>query len=82
MRFIYALLVMFFSLVVPWWLVVPLWVGYALLGTTYELIVLGVLLDAYLSAGAPYPLYYTITAFVIVLGMLWLKPRMSFFRTE
>lgn len=66
--------------ILPWWLVLPLWGAYALGYTAYELIVLGVLMDAYFgySAGA-LQLFYAIAGVGICIAAELLKPRIAWY---
>lgn len=65
------------SVLLPWWLVMPLWVVYAYRLPAYELLVLGALCDAYYGVASGYA-YYTAAALVIVAGMEFLKPYLVF----
>jgi len=66
------------SVLLPWWLVLPVWVAYAYALPAYELVVIGLLLDAYHAAGS-FEGYYTVSALVITAGLELLKPHLSFY---
>ena len=61
------------STVVPIYLFVPLIFAYALAWRSYELILLGMLVDAYFGLGPTIP-YYTIYTCAIVACVEWIKP--------
>lgn len=66
------------SVLLPWWLVLPVWGAYAYALPAYELIVIGLLLDAYHGTGSE-GWYYTVAALVITAGLELLKPHLSFY---
>lgn len=70
------------GVVLPWWLVLPLGVWYACMFRAYELIVLGVALDAYFGSALPWHVLYTATAGVVCAGAEFLKPRMAWYETS
>lgn len=76
-RLILGLLALSVPLLFSWWLIIPIWLGYAFLYTGYELILLGVLLDAFLGHGERVPVLYTLIAVgACILGVL-VRSRMS-----
>lgn len=79
MRIVFFIVLIAVTVAVPWWLVVPLWAVYALRYVAYELVVLGIALDAYFGMMMPWHVVYTVSAFVVCLGAEWLKPRMSLY---
>lgn len=82
MRLIFLAPLIIVSVVVPWWLALPLWAGYVFAFRGYELIVLGVLLDAYFGAGGLYQALYTLSAAALCLLAEMLRPRMAFYEVE
>ncbi len=76
MRFLFFIFLILLTLSLPWWAIIPLWLLYAFRYTAYELVVFGVLLDAYVGAGTPFHVVYTGIATLSCIGMEWLKPRM------
>lgn len=79
MRLIYFIAIVVASVVLAWWLVVLLWVLYALMFRAYELIALGILLDAYFGYVLPWHVFYTVAATLVCIGASVLKPRMMFY---
>lgn len=67
---------LFFSL----WLVAPLAVAYSLVFFAPELIVFGVLIDAYFGFGNAVPVYVIGASLIVVVSEL-LKPHLSFYST-
>ena len=61
----------------PWWLVVPLWIGYVLMYDGYELVLLGVCMDAYMGTEGMWSVFYTCAAAIVVVSGLLLKPRLA-----
>ena len=78
MHFISFIIVVCVSVVLPWWLVLPIWVFYGFRFGGYELIALGVLLDAYFGYGASWNVFYVLAAVVICIVVAVVKPRMRF----
>ena len=78
MRFIYLILTVLASVILPWWLVLPLWIWYAFTSKAYALIALGILLDAYFGYAMPWHVLYTLAAVTLCVGITFLKPRIAF----
>ncbi len=78
--------ILFFSIIfvltfmLPWWLVVPLWIGYVLMYDGYELVLLGVCMDAYMGTEGMWSVFYTCAAAIVVVSGLLLKPRLALYR--
>ena len=68
------------TVMLPWWLVVPLWALYVLVYDGYELVVFGVCMDAYVGIGGVWSMLYTSAATVIVICGLLIRPRLAFYR--
>lgn len=79
MRPIYFIGILIASVVLPWWIVLPLWVCYAFAFRAYELIVLGTALDAYFGYALPWHVFYTMAAAVVCAGAEFLKPRIAWY---
>lgn len=79
MRPLYFMSIVIASVVLPWWLVLPLWVCYACVFRPYELIALGVLLDAYFGYAMPWHVFYTLNAAILFLVAEFLKPRVALY---
>lgn len=75
--FVFAIFILS-ALTAPYWMTLCLGVLYAFRYTAYELIVLGVFLDALLSATTILPLY-TIALAVIVFCVELVKPLLTFY---
>lgn len=76
-----ALFILSFAL--PWWFVLILSVVYAFRYCAYELIVLGVLLDAVYGGALSshiVPVVYTLTMTVIIFVVEILKPHLSLYK--
>lgn len=67
------------SVVLPWWFLLPLWTLYAFAFQAYELIALGMLLDAYFGYAMPWHVFYTVTATLVCIGAELVKPRIAFY---
>lgn len=82
-RLIFFVGVSLASITLPWWAVLPLWAVYALAYTGYELVVLGILLDAYFgySAGGLHIFYTAAAAGICILATL-IKPRIAWYHDE
>lgn len=79
MRFLCFISIVIVSAILPWWLVLPLWACYAFAFQAYELILLGVLLDAYFGYTMPWHILYTLTAAALCFLIELLRPRMAFY---
>ena len=79
MRSIFFIGVVIASVVLPWWLALPLFAYYAFVFRAYELIVLGILLDAYFGYMLPWHVFYTVAALALYMGMEFLKPRVAWY---
>ena len=79
MRSIFFIGVVIASVVLPWWLVLPLFAYYAFVFRAYELIVLGILLDAYFGYMLPWHVFYTVVAPALYISMEFLKPRVAWY---
>lgn len=80
MRIFFSLVVFALTFVLPWWLVIPLWILFVLAYDGYELIVLGVCMDAYVGTNGTWSLFYTLAAALVIIGGLLIKPRLAFYR--
>ena len=65
--------------ILPWWLLVPLWAYYAFVFRAYELVVLGVFLDAYVGYALPWHIFYTLSGSLLFFIAEFLKPRMTLY---
>lgn len=79
MRVIYFVLIVIASVTVPWWLAITLWAVYAFIFGAYELIVLGVLLDAYFGYVSFFNVFYLVAAVILCVGVELLRPRLAFY---
>ncbi|MEX0917702.1 MAG: hypothetical protein WDZ93_00945 [Candidatus Paceibacterota bacterium] len=66
------------SILLPWFIVLPLAVVYVLWSRAYELVVLAAFIDAYFGSAVLIP-YYTLTAAALFLVAEWVKPSLSFY---
>lgn len=82
MRIVYFIVLLFCAGVLPWWLILLLFAWYAFAYRGYELIALGVLLDAYFGYAFPWHVVYTLAAGGIVLCAEVLKPRIALYTTD
>lgn len=82
MRLIYFILIVIGSVVLPWWFVLPLWLCYAFAFRAYELIALGVFLDACFGYQISWHVLYTLVAVALCVGAEFLKPRIAFYSRE
>lgn len=78
LRIICFLILLFASVFVPPWILIPFVAAYAFRFHAYELIVAAACIDAYLGLGMGAP-YYTLGVSVIVVFFEWLKPSLSFY---
>lgn len=77
MRFFYCAVIIIAAILLPWWAAAILWVWYAFVFRAYELVVLGILLDAYFGYVFPWHLFYTLVATLICFGAELVKPRIA-----
>ena len=78
MRLLYILLLVIVSVIAPWWCTLILWIPYAFRFRAYELIALGILLDAYFGYATLWHIFYTVSATVLYFGVELLRPRIAF----
>ena len=64
-RAVLSLLMFLFAIFLPFWLLVPIAIAYAIRFWAFELIIFAALIDAYFGAVVDWP-YYTIGALAIV----------------
>lgn len=82
MRALFFGIVLCLSVIMPWYLTVPLWCVYAArYPAAYELVVLGIALDAYFGAPGVAPLYTLMGAAVAAVAE-FLKPRIRWYARE
>jgi len=79
MRLLYFLIVLITAVALPWWIALPFFAFYAFRFQAYELIALGVLLDAYFGYMLPWHVAYTTAAGVLCIVAELLKPRISLY---
>ena len=77
MRALLFILILILVLEQLWLPLIPLLLWYGLRYTTYELIVIAVLIDGYVGTFYSWPLY-TILVTTSVLFLEWLRPRIMF----
>jgi F0F1-type ATP synthase assembly protein I len=77
MRIVYFLLLVVASVIFPWWLVLPLFGLSAFVCGAYELIVLGILLDAYFGSESFFSVFHLSVAVIACLVAAFLKPRVT-----
>lgn len=70
------------SVTLSWWLVLPLWILYAFRFRAYELIILGILMDAYFGYALSWHMLYTVVAVILCVSSELLKPRLAFYKTD
>jgi hypothetical protein len=79
MRFAYFILLGIVSVTMPWWLVLPLSALYAFFFRSYEIIALGVALDAYFGYALPWHVFYTVCALGLCLFLEPIRPRIALY---
>ena len=68
------------ALLMPLWFFALCAFCYALFRPGYELILIGVLVDAQFGTASPgFPYMYTAATVLIVFGLIFLKPHLSFY---
>lgn len=80
MRIFFSLSVFVLTFMLPWWLVVPLWIAYVLIYDGYELLLFGICMDAYVGTDGMWSIFYTTAAALSILMGLFIKPRLAFYR--
>ncbi len=79
MRVFYFILLTIASVIMPWWLVLAFWVLYAFFVGAYELMMLGILLDAYFGYASLWHSFYFWSAVILCVGVELLRPRLAFY---
>ncbi len=80
MHFLVFLITGALTFILPWWLVVPLWLAYVLIYDGYELVLFGICMDAYVGTNGLWSIFYTSVAAAIVAGGHLVRPRLAFYR--
>ena len=75
MRVISFITLLFLSTLLPWYLILPFAFVYALFWEAYELIAIGVCIDAYFGTHHVLP-YYTIVVSCMLIVLEWAKPHL------
>ena len=78
MRPVYFIGVVIVSVIAPWWLTMLFFAWYAVQSRAYELVALGMLLDAYFGYTLPWQCVYTAVAAGLYIAAELLKPRLAF----
>lgn len=81
--------VLFFYVIVALATFLPVWLfiiavcAYALRYTAYELILLGILIDAFYGFSTPFAIpYYTICTTCLLIFIEWIKPQLSLYNEQ